>query len=144
VSDKSITLGDKEVDLIVRLAETVDRSGLDYLSLDNGGWHLFFSKIAESAASVPASPVPIGKDAAEQPPLPETRPVTAPYVGIFKPNGDLQTGTPVVAGHVLGHVDTLDETHPVLAPEAGTIRQVLVVGQNFVEYGQPLMLLQAA
>ena len=69
------------------------------------------------------------------------RVVVAPSAGTFRPNGSV-TGTPpgepVVAGHVLGFVDSLATPTEVRSPFAGVLMGMLALPGERVRAGQPV------
>jgi acetyl-CoA carboxylase biotin carboxyl carrier protein len=67
----------------------------------------------------------------------------SPAVGYFLPIDDLAAGRLVQAGDPLGSVDVLGIAQDVLAPGGGIVRAVLVEPGQAVEYGQPLVEIDA-
>jgi acetyl-CoA carboxylase biotin carboxyl carrier protein len=74
--------------------------------------------------------------------------IGAPLVGVFrtsmKPGGKalVAAGEPVREGQVVAAIEALQVLNEVEAPEAGTIREVLVEDGQPVEYGQPLFVVE--
>lgn len=67
----------------------------------------------------------------------------SPAVGYFLPLDDLGVGQLVQAGDPLGSVDVLGIAQDVLAPAGGIVRAVLAEAGQAVEYGQPLVEIDA-
>lgn len=76
-------------------------------------------------------------------------PVLSTLVGIFKtrpvPEKPPVTvvGTQVEQGQVLGYVESMSLTYEIHAPTGGRLAEVLVEEGHPVEYGQPLVVLEA-
>ena len=69
---------------------------------------------------------------------------TSPAVGVFMPRGDVGPGARVAAGDRLGIVDLLGVPQDVLAPTDGILALTLVEPGEGVEYGQELLVIEAA
>lgn len=69
---------------------------------------------------------------------------TAPAVGVFMPRGDVAVGSRVRAGDRLGIVDMLGVPQDVVAPSDGVLAASLVEPGEGVEYGQELLVIEAA
>ncbi|UCH33271.1 MAG: hypothetical protein JSV65_11890 [Armatimonadota bacterium] len=77
---------------------------------------------------------------------PESFPVVAPMVGIFRAATDhsakVSPGDTVAVGQVIGAIEVMKVPNDVLSPVGGVAREVLAADGAAVEYGQPLMLIQ--
>lgn len=77
-------------------------------------------------------------------------PVLSTLVGVFRlrpaPEKDpaATVDADIEAGHVLGYVESMGLTYEVHAPVAGRLAEIIVEEGHPVEYGQPLMVLEAA
>lgn len=69
---------------------------------------------------------------------------TSPAVGYFAPRPRLAVGQAVQEGDVLGWVEVLGVRQEVVAAVTGVVGRVLVEAGQAVEYGQELILLDAA
>jgi biotin carboxyl carrier protein len=67
------------------------------------------------------------------------RAAIAPAVGYFTQREGLATGQAVRSGDVLGTIDVLGVTQPVLAPTDGVVGRILASVGEAVEYGQELV-----
>lgn len=70
-------------------------------------------------------------------------PVTSPAVGYFVYADGLGPGLSVERGAALGYVDVLGVRHEVRAPRTGTVRSLTAESGEAVEYGQPLLEVEA-
>jgi biotin carboxyl carrier protein len=70
--------------------------------------------------------------------------VASPAVGIFQPEGGATLGKPVRAGDVVGRVEVLGIPQEVVAPFDGILGRMLVEPGEIVEFGEPLMRIDAA
>jgi acetyl-CoA carboxylase biotin carboxyl carrier protein len=71
--------------------------------------------------------------------------ICATAVGHFRAAAPaIQTGDRVKAGQVIGFVESLKVPNEVTAREAGLVAEILTVEGQAVEYGQPLMTIEAA
>lgn len=67
--------------------------------------------------------------------------IASPAVGRFVADSNLSDM--LVAGSRIGQIDAPRRSTPVTLPEGGRIASVLVSPDEFVEYGQPLVLVKA-
>jgi biotin carboxyl carrier protein len=67
----------------------------------------------------------------------------SPAVGYFLPSPMAEVGRSVRSGDLLGHVEMLGIRHDVPAPVDGVVIRALAAANQAVEYGQPLILVQA-
>jgi acetyl-CoA carboxylase biotin carboxyl carrier protein len=109
-----------------------------------------------AAAPAPAAPPP----AAPPPPVPLTAAqeevaaaahpgaVKSPMVGTVYLSGEpgaapfVSVGQQVSAGETLVIVEAMKVMNPITAPKAGTVRQILVMDAQPVEYDQPLVIVE--
>lgn len=77
-------------------------------------------------------------------------PVLSTLVGVFRLRSAPEkepaatVDTEIEAGRVLGYVESMGLTYEVPAPVAGRLAEIIVEEGHPVEYGQPLMVLEAA
>ena len=67
----------------------------------------------------------------------------SPAVGYFVPGAASEVGRAVRGGDVLGHVEMLGIHHDVTAPVDGVVIRTIASSGEAVEYGQPLVLVEA-
>jgi len=136
---------------LVKLMTTSDIEEVTIESPDEGMKLTLRKPPVASAAPVEAEPEAYDElagvsDGAE--PQPDRHEIGAPLVGVFrasmKPGGRplAAVGEPVREGQVVGAIEALQVLNEVEAPEAGTIREVLVEDGQPVEYGQPLFVVE--
>jgi acetyl-CoA carboxylase biotin carboxyl carrier protein len=121
------------------LLRLLDGSDVEELELELGDTKLAFKRDLGAAAPATAA----GISPSEEQSAGTT--VVAERVGFFHfPEGNQpQAGDHVKVGQVVGVIDSLNVPTPVPAPHAGRIDQVLVEDGQPVEYGQPLLVIQA-
>ena len=147
---------DVDDDLIRRLAQLMNETGLSEIEVADGDRSLRVARpVATSAAVVAAAP-PVAAAApsvAEHPnaPTPAKPPVgavTSPMVGTVylasEPGAPpfVKTGDRVAEGDTLLIVEAMKVMNPIRAPQAGTIREILVQDSQPVEFGEMLLILE--
>jgi acetyl-CoA carboxylase biotin carboxyl carrier protein len=148
-------------DLLPALMARLEASELGELEVSRDGWRVRLRKPVETEVSNPkvaadrgAIPIRAGKrDTGRQAARPDGRPdaaesprrvVASPAVGIFQPEGGATLGKPVRAGDVVGRVEVLGIPQEVVAPFDGILGRMLVEPGEIVEFGEPLMRIDAA
>src|SRR5262249_45827219 len=112
----------------------IDATPLEELELEVGGLRLQVRKRAPAPGDGRASPA---------------SGLNAPAVGVFRRRGldggllFVAPGALVEAGEVRAVIEVFREIEPVRAPLALEVVAVLVADGDFVEYGQPLMLVRS-
>jgi len=140
-------------DLIRRLAALIDETGLTEIEYAEG---LKRIRVAKGAAPTMAAHVPSQESApsAGSPAaMPDVRPdashpgaVTAPMVGTAylqpEPSSPqfVSSGDRVEKGQVLLIIEAMKVMNQIVAPRAGTVRQIFVSNGAPVEYGEILMI----
>lgn len=124
----SDTLTRAEADTVLRLAEVLDRSKLNFLAVEVDGFSISITRDAPADVAQAQAPVHAA-----------TEVVNAPAVGVYRRAGDAAVGMTVESGAALGQIETLDQISAVLAGAAGTIAELCVDDGAFVEYGQLLL-----
>jgi acetyl-CoA carboxylase biotin carboxyl carrier protein len=148
-----------EVDLVRQLAELLDSNELTEVEVVDGERRIVVKRQATFAAAAPAAmpAAPQAPAAAAPPPAapaaevsPASHPgaVKSPMVGTAYLSGEpgsrpfVAPGDTVKVGDTLLIVEAMKVMNPILAPRAGTVRQVLVVDAQPVEFDQPLVIVE--
>jgi acetyl-CoA carboxylase biotin carboxyl carrier protein len=98
------------------------------------------------AAPAPAAPAPAE---AAAPPAPEGHAVKSPMVGTFYRSSSpgaapfVEIGDTVSTGDTLCIVEAMKTMNPIQAPRDGVVKEVMVGDAQPVEFGEPLVLLEA-
>lgn len=148
-------------DLIRRLADLLEETGLSEIEISEGEQHLRVARpgAAPALAAVAAPPsaglVPVPGDSAangaEQPAASEAShpgAVTAPMVGTIyvapEPGAApfISQGATVQEGDTLFIIEAMKTMNPVRAPRGGTVNRVLVENETPVEYGEVLAVIE--
>jgi acetyl-CoA carboxylase biotin carboxyl carrier protein len=137
-------LSEDDIRLIGQLANTLDRSTLNFLELDIQGLQVSLAKAdlhnAELAVAAPLAsslPSPTEGAAAEG-----TIAITAPLIGFY--HAEAESGPPVTVGAavdedaIIGLISLMNLRKPVPAGIRGVIAEICVENGQFVEYGQTL------
>ena len=122
-----------------QILAAIDAAPLEELELEIGDLRLVVRKRAPGPVGIPEPRRAPGWGEFE---------LKAPAVGVFR-RGALQDailfvepGAVVQAGETLALIEVIREAHPLPAPENVEVVAVLVADGDFVEYGQPLMILR--
>jgi acetyl-CoA carboxylase biotin carboxyl carrier protein len=145
---------------IRELAELLTETGLTEIEVEQGGTRLRVTRQAAPLVShLPMAAAPIPLPAAAIPPAPaETAAppkregpapgaVTSPMVGTVysrpQPGAApfVKVGDTVKEGDTLLIVEAMKTMNPILAPRAGTVREICVNDTQPVEFGQTLLVL---
>jgi acetyl-CoA carboxylase biotin carboxyl carrier protein len=147
-----------DTDLVRQLAEMLNQSDLSEIEVQDGerrivvkrqlGGHAMPVHVpATAAAPAPAAP-------AASPPTGDSAPadhpgtVKSPMVGTVYLSGEpgakpfISVGDKVSAGETLLIVEAMKVMNPIAAPKGGTVKQVLVVDAQPVEFDQPLVIIE--
>ncbi|AHM57370.1 hypothetical protein EAL2_c20890 [Peptoclostridium acidaminophilum DSM 3953] len=144
---------------IKELIHALDASGVQKFEMEEGNFKIKISKTAEAAPAVvynapeapraaAAAPVAVSPAPAaivEAAPAEDLYIVKSPIVGTFY--GSSSPGTPafvkvgdkVAKGDTLCIIEAMKIMNEIESEEAGEIVEILVVNEDIVEYGQPLM-----
>jgi acetyl-CoA carboxylase biotin carboxyl carrier protein len=155
-----------DTDLVRQLADLLNDTKLNEIEVEDGGRkirlvrHMDFTgmgmvgNLAPSArtgfVSEPAqpAPAPTATPAAEVSPANHPGAVKSPMVGTVYLSGEpgakpfVSPGDSVREGETLLIVEAMKVMNPIAAPRAGTVRQVLVVDGQPVEFDQPLVIVE--
>ncbi len=138
-------------DVIERLAELLERTGLSEIELAEGDSRLRVVRQATAAAVAPApapAPAPAAAPAtATAEPEAAEGTVFSPMVGTVylapEPGAApfVAVGATVAEGQTLLIVEAMKVMNPIRAPRAGTVSAILVPNAAPVEFGEPLLVL---
>jgi len=143
--------------LLRELAEMLSANDLTEIEVEDGARKIRVRREApvqyvQAAAAPPPTAslaAPIAAPAAEAAPAgPAGEAVKSPMVGTAflsaEPGGKqfVAVGDTVKAGDTLLIVEAMKVMNPILAPKAGTVRQLLVADAQPVEYDQPLVVVE--
>ncbi|MEA3000259.1 MAG: acetyl-CoA carboxylase biotin carboxyl carrier protein [Sphingomonadales bacterium] len=146
-----------EADLVRQLAELLNENELTEIEVVDGDRRIAVKREPAVAAAAPAAPAAAPAAAPPPPPAPaaaEVSPashpgaVKSPMVGTVYLSGEpgskpfVSPGDPVREGETLVIVEAMKVMNPIAAPRAGTVRQVLVVDGQPVEFDQPLVIVE--
>lgn len=135
------------------LAEILWEEGLTEIALDTGEERLRLRRRRAAAPAPPLTvpePLTLEEESVEES-LEELAavPVSSTYVGLVhlvdaRGQSLVTAGQQVKAGQVLALVETMGLNHEVHAPHDGLVFEILIQDGEPVEYGQALLILQAA
>jgi acetyl-CoA carboxylase biotin carboxyl carrier protein len=150
-----------DVDLVRQLANMLDATQLTEIEVQDGERRVRVARKAAPAAPVAYQPAPL---AAPAPPLAVAAPtpaetgasapastadtVRSPMVGTAYLSAEpgakpfVAPGHKVAAGDTLLIVEAMKVMNPILAPAAGTVRELLVTNGQPVEFDQPLVVVE--
>ena len=148
-----------DTDLVRQLAQLLNESDLSEIEVQDGARRIVVKrKLAGPAPAAPMAAAPAPAPLAAAAPVPAPQPaqtpqdhpgaVKSPMVGTVYLSGEpgakafVSVGDKVAAGDTLLIVEAMKVMNPIASPRAGTVRQVLVVDAQPVEYDQPLVILE--
>jgi len=135
-------------ELVPQLTERLSAHGLGEIEVRSGDLRV---RVAASGASVSSAGAPAAVGVATphassvsaSAPAAGSHGVLSPAVGYFMFGDGLGVGLAVDKGDPLGFVEVLGVHHEVRAPRRGTVRSLLTETGEAVEYGQPVVELEA-
>ena len=152
-----------DTDLVRQLAEMINSSDLSEIEVQDGVRRIVVKRklggsyapapapapVYHAAPAAPVSVAPAAAAAAEDASA-AANPgaVKSPMVGTVYLSGEpgakafVSVGDQVAAGDTLLIVEAMKVMNQITAPRAGTVRQVLVVDAQPVEYDQPLIIVE--
>jgi acetyl-CoA carboxylase biotin carboxyl carrier protein len=148
-----------EADLVRQLAELLNQNELTEIEVVDGDRRICVRRelsvalpaaapvIAAAAPAAQPTAAPSGA-AAEVPPASHPGAVKSPMVGTVYLSGEpgakpfVSPGDTVREGETLVIVEAMKVMNPIVASRAGTVRQVLVVDGQPVEFDQPLVIVE--
>ena len=139
-----------DVDLVRQLAELLDAGSLTEIEVEDGARKIRVARKAGGGAPVvhyaPQAPVAAPAEIVAAPvPTARVDAVRSPMVGTAYLSAEpgarpfVSAGSQVKAGDTLLIVEAMKVMNPILAPSAGTVREVLVDNGQPVEFDQPLV-----
>ena len=154
----SETKGAMRVDtaMVSKLAELLSKNQLTEIEVADGDRKIKVKREAAPVASAPA-PAQAASAAAAQiaaplaaapEPAPPANAIKSPMVGTAflspEPGGKpfIATGQPVKKGDTLLIIEAMKVMNPIVAPKAGTVRQIFVADAQPVEFDQPLLVVE--
>jgi acetyl-CoA carboxylase biotin carboxyl carrier protein len=139
---------DVDGDLVRKLAGLLDETGLAEIEFAEGERRIRVTRAAAAPAAVPAAahPAPQGGPAPEPAAAaPPAGAVTSPMVGTAYLAPDpgaapfVKVGDRVSVGETLLIIEAMKVMNPIRAPHSGTVKQIVVVDAQPVEYGDVLL-----
>jgi acetyl-CoA carboxylase biotin carboxyl carrier protein len=146
-----------EAELVRQLAELLNENELTEIEVVDGDRRIAVKREpaiaaaappAAPAAAAPPPPPAAAPAAAEASPANHPGAVKSPMVGTVYLSGEpgakpfVSPGDTVREGETLVIVEAMKVMNPITAPRAGTVRQVLVVDGQPVEFDQPLVIVE--
>jgi acetyl-CoA carboxylase biotin carboxyl carrier protein len=145
-----------DVELVRQLAQMLDETQLTEIEVEDGGRRIRIARKAAAAAptvqyapapaAAPVSAVAAPVEAAA--PVPAANAVKSPMVGTAYLSPEpgaasfISIGKSVAAGDTLLIVEAMKVMNPILAPNAGIVRAILVESGQPVEFDQPLVVVE--
>lgn len=147
-----------EAELVRELAELLNRNDLTEIEVEDGNRRIVVKReiiAAAPAAAAPPPPPPAAVPAPAAAPsgpgaAPAAHPgaVKSPMVGTVYLSGEpgskpfVAPGDTVKEGETLLIIEAMKVMNQIQAPRAGTVRELLVVDGQPVEYDQPLVIIE--
>lgn len=132
-----------EMEHLIKLIETVSRSGLSQFEYEDGGLKIRMEKSNAPQTNAHAfAALPIGEEAVES--VTEDHVVTCPLVGIFyvapEENAEpfVKVGERVKKGQTLAIVEAMKLMNEIESEYDGVVAEILAQNGKAVEFGQPL------
>ena len=142
---------DIDADLVRKLAELLDETGMTEIEYGTTDWHLRVSKGGGAPAAwwPRRSPCPHPPWRWRGAPA-ESHPGTlkSPMVGVVYtlPEPDappmIKVGDPVTEGQTVLLIEAMKVFNPIKAPRAGTVTRIFVSNGDPVEFGEPLLVIE--
>ncbi len=144
-----------DTDMVRQLAALLHENDLCEIEVEDGDRKIVVKRQIAAATAPAAAPEAVAAAAPAPPPppvdvAPANHPgaVKSPMVGTVFLSSEpgsapfVSSGSAVKAGDTLLIVEAMKVMNPITAPRAGTVRQVLVVDAQPVEFDQPLMIVE--
>ena len=160
MTDKTESEGAMRVDtdLVKKLAKMLDDNDLSEIEVEDNGRRIVVKRklaaapayapapaaAAPAAAPAPAAPAP----AADANPGSHPGAVKSPMVGTVFLSAEpgaapfIAAGAKVKEGDTLLIIEAMKVMNPITAPRTGTVKQILVLDAQPVEYDQPLAIIE--
>jgi acetyl-CoA carboxylase biotin carboxyl carrier protein len=147
-------------EVLPALIARLERSELGEMEVREDGWRIRLRRSSPSPVTAEApppqqsrstprpltGPAPSASAQADRHHRPEPMRglVASPAVGYFVARDGVRAGSAVRDGDVVGHIDVLGVRQEVVTPVAGVLREFEVEPGQAVEYGQPIVRVEAA
>ena len=139
--------------MVSKLAELLAANGLTEIEVEDGDRKIKVKREPAPVAAAPVAAQPAAAAAAPSPtadvaPAPSANAVKSPMVGTAfmsaEPGGKpfISTGQSVKQGDTLLIIEAMKVMNPIVAPQAGTVKQILVSDAQPVEFDQPLVVVE--
>ncbi|MCG8507828.1 MAG: acetyl-CoA carboxylase biotin carboxyl carrier protein [Rhodospirillales bacterium] len=145
-------------DLVHKLAQLLDETGLAEIEYGTQDWHLRVSKGGGAPVTVAAAAAPVAPAAA---PAAETAEaggeedianhpglLTSPMVGIAYTQSEpdapplVSVGQSINEGDTVILIEAMKVFNPIKAPKSGKVTRILVSNGAPVEFGEPLLIIE--
>ena len=134
---------------IRKLAELMTETGLSEIELAEGDRSIRVSRATAAAAPIQvAAPAAAAAPAAPVSAAAHPGAVISPMVGTAYLQAEpgsppfVSLGSPVRIGDTLLIIEAMKVMNPIKAAKAGTLKEVLVLDGQPVEYGEPMMIIE--
>jgi acetyl-CoA carboxylase biotin carboxyl carrier protein len=134
---------------IRKLAELMTETGLSEIELAEGDRSIRVSRATTAAAPIQvAAPAAAAAPAAPVSAAAHPGAVISPMVGTAYLQAEpgsppfVSLGSPVRVGDTLLIIEAMKVMNPIKAAKAGTLKEVLVLDGQPVEYGEPMMIIE--
>ena len=138
---------------VQELADLLTKNGLTEIEVEDGDRKIKVSRdlapAAASLASPAAAPAPVSKSQPATAPAEDVvgQAVKSPMVGTAFLSAEpgakpfIAVGNAVKAGDTLLIIEAMKVMNPIISPQGGVIRKILVANAQPVEFDQPLVIL---
>ena len=133
---------------IRKLAELMTETGLSEIELAEGDRSIRVSRATTAAAPIQVAAPAAAAPAAPVSPASHPGAVISPMVGTAYLQAEpgsppfVSVGSPVRVGDTLLIIEAMKVMNPIKAAKAGTLKEVLVLDGQPVEYGEPMMIIE--
>jgi acetyl-CoA carboxylase biotin carboxyl carrier protein len=143
---------------IRELAELLEETGLGEIEIEQAGRRVRVARGGAAAHAIPATPVPVMSERVAAPERQAEQAVrksdaegavASPLVGTVYVGPEpgkppfVKVGDTVRQGDTLLIVEAMKTMNPIVAPKAGTVKEICVSDAQPVEFGQTLMVISS-